>query len=72
MSSSKMPWCGVSAFPDAILMHYQTMMTELERIKSLCKVDVMLVIDEAHYIKNTDDGMWASALELAPYAKRVY
>ena len=62
---------GVSAFPDAILMHYQTMMTELERIKSLCKVsDVMLVIDEAHYIKNTDDGMWASAaLELAPYAK---
>ena len=62
---------GVSALPEAILMHYQTMMTELERLKSICLVsDVMLVIDEAHYIKNTDDGMWAqAALDLAPFAK---
>lgn len=62
---------GAVALPDAILMHYQTMASEQSRLAKLFKMsDVMFVVDEAHYIKNTEDGVWSqAALGLSPLAK---
>ena len=62
---------GAEALPDAILMHYQTMASEQANLAKLFKMsDVMFVVDEAHYIKNTEDGVWSqAALTLSPLAK---
>lgn len=62
---------GAEALPDAILMHYQTMASEQTNLAKLFKMsDVMFVVDEAHYIKNTEDGVWSqAALALSPLAK---
>ena len=56
---------------DLILMHYQSLANNLENVIDFLKLNdkSMVVIDEAHWIKSTNDGVWAnSALAIAPYA----
>lgn len=59
--------------PELTLMSYQSVPFNLEDIKYfLQKSDnkVMVVLDEAHKIKNVDGGIWAEAvLELSKYSK---
>lgn len=56
---------------DLILMHFQSLVNNLEGVIDFLKLNpkTMAVIDEAHWIKSTNDGVWAqAALEIAPYA----
>lgn len=61
------------ATPDLRLISFQTLAHDVEHIERLLRlsdVRVMLVVDEAHYMKKID-GMWASALQqLAKSAAR--
>ena len=54
---------------DLTLMHFQSLANNQEDIITYLKNNkCMVVIDEAHWIKNTDDGVWANAaLEIAPF-----
>lgn len=51
------------------LMHFQSLANNQEEIvKYLKNNKCMVVIDEAHWIKNVDEGVWSNAaLEIAPY-----
>ena len=51
------------------LMHFQSLANNQEDIVTYLKNNkCMVVIDEAHWIKNTDEGVWANAaLEIAPF-----
>lgn len=53
------------------LMSYQGLASSFDDVQRfLQKHPTMVVLDEAHRIKNTEGGIWArSALDLAPYAK---
>ncbi|HEY5327218.1 MAG TPA: DEAD/DEAH box helicase, partial [Mucilaginibacter sp.] len=57
---------------DLFLCHYQTAANDISDIIRLCqKHNIMMVIDESHYIKRFDGGVWANALiTISPYAKR--
>ena len=50
-------------------MHFQSMANNVEDIiKYLKNNKCMLVVDEAHWIKNVDEGVWSqAALDIAPY-----
>lgn len=54
------------------LCHYQTAANDKEYIIQLCKQhDILLVVDESHYIKRFAGGVWSEALlNIAPFAKR--
>lgn len=54
------------------LCHYQTAANDKEHIIDLCKQhNILLVIDESHYIKRFSGGVWSDALlSIAPFAKR--
>ena len=58
---------------ELILISYQSLAVHLEGIKNILKRDenqFMVVLDEAHRVKNTEGGLWAtSALSIAPFAK---
>jgi hypothetical protein len=58
---------------EIILMSYQSVSFNIDNLMHfLTKMDnkVMLVLDEAHKIKNIEGGIWAeSVLQLAPYCK---
>lgn len=60
---------------DLILMHYQSLANNLEGMIEFLKINkkTMVVIDEAHWIKRVEDGVWAeAALKIAPFsASRV-
>ncbi|MHC3994342.1 DEAD/DEAH box helicase [Thiomicrolovo sp. ZZH C-3] len=53
------------------LISYQSLASSKEDINHFLKKNrVMVVLDEAHKIKNTENGIWASsALEISKYAK---
>lgn len=57
---------------DIFLTSFQTAAIDVDRlIELMLRYRVMLVVDESHYIKRFENGMWANALlKLAPYAKR--
>lgn len=58
---------------ELILITYQSLASHLDGIINLLsreKNRFMVVLDEAHRVKNTEGGLWAtSALSIAPYAK---
>ncbi len=59
---------------DLFLCHYQTVANDVESVIELCqKYKILMVIDESHYIKKFEGGVWSNALlMIAPYAtKRV-
>ena len=62
--------CGESY--DLFLMHFNTAMNRHRELHEFMKRwKTVLIIDESHYIKNPDQGRWAStAINIAPYAKR--
>lgn len=57
---------------ELFLCHYQTVANDISDITDLCKRHrVLMVIDESHYIKRFENGVWSNALlSLAPYATR--
>ena len=59
--------------PELILMSYQSVSFNVDSIQYFLQRtgnDVMVVLDEAHRIKNTEGGIWAeSALSLAKYCR---
>ncbi len=59
--------------PELILMSYQSVPSNLDELKFfLTKLgnNVMVVLDEAHKIKNVEGGVWATAvLQLAQYCR---
>lgn len=57
---------------DIFLTTFQTASIDIERLANLVKQHkFMVVIDEAHYIKRFDNGIWANAiLQISPYAKK--
>src|SRR5665213_118551 len=63
----------VECTPELLLMSYQTLASDVSDVLTYLRRDgnnVMVVLDEAHRIKNTDGGVWSSAaLEIADYAK---
>tara|TARA_B100000989_G_scaffold278882_1_gene241039 strand:- start:1168 stop:3132 length:1965 start_codon:yes stop_codon:yes gene_type:complete len=60
---------------DLILMHYSSLKNNLEEIIEFLQINekVMIVIDEAHWIKRVEGGVWAeAALRISPFgASRV-
>lgn len=56
---------------EVTLISYQSLASSKEDISYFLRNNrVMLVLDEAHKIKNTENGIWAeSALEISKYAK---
>tara|TARA_B100000123_G_scaffold123019_1_gene90898 strand:+ start:3644 stop:5608 length:1965 start_codon:yes stop_codon:yes gene_type:complete len=60
---------------DLILMHYSSLANNLEEMIEFLKINekVMIVIDEAHWIKRIEGGVWAeAALRISPFgASRV-
>lgn len=60
-----------SLYTELTLISYQSMAMEVDNICTfLNSHNVMVVLDEAHKIKNVNDGKWANAvLEIAKYAK---
>ena len=56
---------------DLILLSYQMAAQDENRLAAFLREnDVMLVLDESHYIKRMEGGKWASTvISLAPYAK---
>jgi hypothetical protein len=59
-----------SLYTELTLISYQSMAMEVDNICAfLNSHNVMVVLDEAHKIKNVNDGKWANAvLEIAKYA----
>lgn len=59
-----------SLYTELTLISYQSMAMEVDNICAfLSSYNVMVVLDEAHKIKNVNDGKWANAiLEIAKYA----
>lgn len=59
-----------SLYTELTLISYQSMAMEVDTICTfLSSHNVMVVLDEAHKIKNVNDGKWANAvLEIAKYA----
>ena len=59
-----------SLYTELTLISYQSMTTEVDNICAfLNSHNVMVVLDEAHKIKNVNDGKWANAvLEIAKHA----
>ncbi|GAB5492181.1 MAG: DEAD/DEAH box helicase [Phototrophicaceae bacterium] len=57
---------------ELFLVHYQTASRDLSELITLCKKHKFLVVvDESHYIKRLNDGVWSNAmLNLAPHAER--
>lgn len=57
---------------ELFLVHFQTATNDLIELVNLCKRHkILLIIDESHYIKKLNEGVWSNAvLELAPYAER--
>ena len=56
---------------DLILMHYQSLANNVDKVVEFLKLNkkTMVVIDEAHWIKNPNEGVWAqAALKIAPHA----
>ena len=56
---------------DLFLMHFNTAMNRHWELREFMKKwKTVLIIDESHSIKNSDQGRWAStAINIAPYAK---
>jgi SNF2 family DNA or RNA helicase len=56
---------------ELLLTTFQTATLDVDKlIRILKQHKVMLIIDESHYIKRFENGIWASAiLRMAPYAK---
>lgn len=54
------------------LCHYQTAANDIASIIDLCdRHKILMVIDESHYIKRFDGGVWSNALlTIAPHATR--
>ena len=53
-------------------MHYQSLANNVDRVVEFLKLNkkTMVVIDEAHWIKNPNDGVWAqAALKIAHAAQ---
>ena len=61
-----------SAQYELFLCHYQTTANDVDQIVELChRHKLLLVIDESHYIKRFDGGVWSNALlKIAPHATR--
>jgi SNF2 family DNA or RNA helicase len=61
-----------SAQFELFLTTYQTATNDRTRLAGICRRHpVLLVLDESHYVKRLDEGVWSSAmLEIAPMAKR--
>lgn len=57
---------------DLFLCHYQTAANDIASIIDLCdRYKILMVIDESHYIKRFDGGVWSNALlTIAPHATR--
>jgi len=57
---------------DLFLCHYQTVANDVIDIIDLCKQHkILLVIDESHYIKRFEGGVWSNALlAISPNAAR--
>jgi len=57
---------------ELFLCTYQTATNDIDEIIRLCKRHrIMVVLDESHYIKRLESGIWSEAmLKIAPYAKR--
>jgi len=57
---------------EIFLCTYQTACNDIDRIISTLKKDnFFLVLDESHYIKRFEGGVWAeTTLKIAPYAKK--
>lgn len=55
---------------DILLTSFQTAANDCDRLIELMKqYKIMLVVDESHYIKRFENGIWANALlKMAPYA----
>ncbi|MBN8584014.1 MAG: DEAD/DEAH box helicase [Ignavibacteria bacterium] len=67
------PVSSIDESPELLLMSYQTLCNEIENVKNYLNKkgnNVMVILDEAHKIKNTDGGVWAqAALNIAPFCK---
>lgn len=57
---------------ELFLCHYQTAANDITSIIDLCvRHKILMVIDESHYIKRFDGGVWSNALlTIAPHATR--
>ena len=57
---------------ELFLCHYQTAANDIASIIDLCeRYKILMVIDESHYIKRFDGGVWSNALlTIAPHATR--
>jgi len=57
---------------ELFLCHYQTAANDITSIINLCeRYKILMVIDESHYIKRFDGGVWSNALlTIAPHATR--
>jgi SNF2 family DNA or RNA helicase len=57
---------------ELFLCHYQTAANDISSIIELCqKHKILMVIDESHYIKRFEGGVWSNALlNIAPHATR--
>ena len=57
---------------ELFLCHYQTAANDIASIIDLCeRHKILMVIDESHYIKRFDGGVWSNALlTIAPHATR--
>jgi len=57
---------------DLFLCHYQTVANDVNEIIDLCsRHKILMVVDESHYIKRFDKGVWSNSLiTIAPHAKR--
>lgn len=64
---------GVDETAELILMSYQSVSRILDGLEHFLKRpghNVLMVLDEAHRIKKTDEGVWAEAvLSLAPFCR---
>lgn len=57
---------------ELFLCHYQTAANDISLIIDLCEqYKILMVIDESHYIKRFDGGVWSNALlTISPHATR--
>jgi SNF2 family DNA or RNA helicase len=57
---------------ELFLCHYQTVANDVDEIVRLChQYRFLFVIDESHYVKRFDGGVWSNALlKIAPHATR--
>jgi SNF2 family DNA or RNA helicase len=61
-----------AATADLVLISYQMIANDADRVMAMLRrYRFMMVLDESHYIKRLDGGVWATTLlELAPLATR--